>query len=222
MPLFFFHVSDGPDLISDPDGSYFPDVVFAKSEAIHSARELMSQSIIRCGRLGIDRRFEIADQEGNIVALWRIARQSTSAERRSGAEYIALRSLWIICDRNAHVPHLCHENLCGRLIPGNGSRPSIGRSPRDNNRSAIIIKIGAALWVVNVGEAALIERLGSVLGAVVYVLNFALLGPEIPCSVADAIIGAVVTAERSRRRGTSRAKTEHNNAGHKKDWAPFD
>ena len=69
MPLFFLHLRDGSGLISDPDGSCFPDVVFAKSEAIHSARELMSQSVIRDGRLGIDRRFEIADQEGNIVAI---------------------------------------------------------------------------------------------------------------------------------------------------------
>src|SRR5262245_58943067 len=47
MTLFFFHVRDGLDFICDPDGSCFPDVVFAKSEAIHSARELMRQSIIR-------------------------------------------------------------------------------------------------------------------------------------------------------------------------------
>jgi hypothetical protein len=69
MPLFFLHVRDGADLICDPDGSCFPDVVFAKSEAIHSARELMSQSILRGGHLGIDRRFEIADQGGNVVAI---------------------------------------------------------------------------------------------------------------------------------------------------------
>jgi len=29
----------------------------------------MRQSIIRGGHLGIDRRFEIADQEGNIIAI---------------------------------------------------------------------------------------------------------------------------------------------------------
>ena len=69
MPVLFLHVRDGSDLISDPDGSWFPDVVSAKSEAIHGARELMSQSIICGGHLGIDRRFEIADQEGNIVAI---------------------------------------------------------------------------------------------------------------------------------------------------------
>ena len=69
MRLFFLHVRDGSELISDPEGSCFPDVVVAKSEAIHSARELMSQSVIRDGRLGIDRRFKITDQEGNIVAI---------------------------------------------------------------------------------------------------------------------------------------------------------
>ena len=47
----------------------FADVASAKSEAIHSARELMSPSVIRDGRLGIDQRFEIADQGGNIVAI---------------------------------------------------------------------------------------------------------------------------------------------------------
>ena len=57
--------------MSDPDGSCFLDVVFAKSEAIHSARELMSQSVIPDGRLSIDRCFEIADQEDNIVAIVR-------------------------------------------------------------------------------------------------------------------------------------------------------
>ena len=68
MPQFFLHVRDGAWLISDPDGSCL-DVASAKTEAIYSARELMSQSIIADGRLGIDRRFEIFDHEGNIVAV---------------------------------------------------------------------------------------------------------------------------------------------------------
>jgi len=71
MPLFFLHLQDGSDLMSDPDGSCFLDVAFSKSEAIHSAPELMSQSVIPDGRLGIDRCFEIADQEDNIVAIVR-------------------------------------------------------------------------------------------------------------------------------------------------------
>ena len=83
-------------------------------------------------------------------------------------------------------------------MSGAGQSRSIGASPRDNNRSAIIIKIGAALGVVNVGETALIERFGSVLRAVVDALDLVLLRPKITSSMADAIICAVVTTERSR------------------------
>ena len=85
---------------------------------------------------------------------------------------------------------------------------SIGTSPRDSDYSAIVIKIGAALRVINVSETALKERLGSVLGAVVDALDLVLLGPEIPRGMADAIICAVVTTERSRQDRTRCAKTE--------------
>lgn len=69
MPQFFFHVRDGVSLISDPDGSCLPDVAAAQTEAILCARELMSQSIIRDGSLGIERRFEITDDQGNTIAI---------------------------------------------------------------------------------------------------------------------------------------------------------
>jgi hypothetical protein len=84
---------------------------------------------------------------------------------------------------------------------------SIGASSRDNDRSAIVIKIGAALRVINKSEAALNERLGFVLGAVVDPLDVVLLRPEIPSSMADTIVSAIETAERSRRRVTRCAKT---------------
>src|SRR5215813_6513404 len=85
---------------------------------------------------------------------------------------------------------------------------SIGTSPRDSDYSAIVIKIGAALGVINVSETALKECLGSVVGAVVDALDLVLLRPEIPRSMADAIICAVVTTERSRQDRTRCAKTE--------------
>ena len=94
-------------------------------------------------------------------------------------------------------------------------------SPRNSNRSAIVVKIGAPFRVIDVGEAALIERLGSVLGAVVYVLNLVLLRPEVPRSMADTIVGAVVTTERSRRRLTGRETTEREDAGHKNESTEF-
>jgi len=68
MPLFFLHVRDGLHLIVDPDGSCLPDLAAAKTEAVLSARELMSQSIVGDGRLGIERRFEIADYKSKTVA----------------------------------------------------------------------------------------------------------------------------------------------------------
>jgi len=58
------------------------------------------------------------------------------------------------------------------------------------------IKIGATLGVINIGETALIERFGSVLGAVIDVLDLAFLRPAIPSSMTDAFICAVVTTER--------------------------
>jgi len=69
MPRFFLHVRDGVDLITDPDGSCFPDIGSARAEAILSARELMSQSILGHACIGIERRFEIADNQGSTVAI---------------------------------------------------------------------------------------------------------------------------------------------------------
>jgi len=66
--------------------------------------------------------------------LCRFARQSTSTERRSGAEHFALRSLWIVCNRNTHVPILCREKLWGRLIPGS-IQPRLNRSFASGQRS---------------------------------------------------------------------------------------
>jgi hypothetical protein len=69
MPLYFLHLRDGLTFISDPDGSCLHDAAAARTEAILSARELMSQSILTDGRLGIDRRFEVADDQGNTIAI---------------------------------------------------------------------------------------------------------------------------------------------------------
>jgi hypothetical protein len=46
MPLFFLRVRDGVQLISNPDGSFIPDVVSEKTATIYSAGELMRHSII--------------------------------------------------------------------------------------------------------------------------------------------------------------------------------
>jgi hypothetical protein len=64
MPQFFFHVRDGVSFISDPR-SCLPDVAVAQTRH----RELMSQSVIGDGRLGIERRFEVTDDQGNTIVI---------------------------------------------------------------------------------------------------------------------------------------------------------
>jgi hypothetical protein len=69
MPLFFLHVRDGATFIRDPEGSHLPDIASARAEAIQSARELMSQSILRDARIGLERQFEITNDRGRTVAI---------------------------------------------------------------------------------------------------------------------------------------------------------
>jgi hypothetical protein len=66
MPLLFLHIRNGANLIRDLEGASFPDLASARAEAIASARELMCQSILSHGRLGIERRFEITNDIGEV------------------------------------------------------------------------------------------------------------------------------------------------------------
>ena len=62
--LFFLHVRDGHATFPDEAGSEFENLDAARAEAIACARELMSQGILNGGQLGIERKFEIADETG--------------------------------------------------------------------------------------------------------------------------------------------------------------
>jgi uncharacterized protein DUF6894 len=64
MTTYYLNVRDDE---CDPDGSELSDITAARAEAIASARELMSQSIVAEGRIGIHRSFEIADANGRIL-----------------------------------------------------------------------------------------------------------------------------------------------------------
>jgi hypothetical protein len=45
MPLFFLHLRDGNDFFHDPEGIPVRDLDAARTEALDSARSLMSQAI---------------------------------------------------------------------------------------------------------------------------------------------------------------------------------
>jgi hypothetical protein len=67
MPLFFLHIRDGNDFFRDPEGIPVRDLDAARTEALESARSLMSQAIVFDGRSGVHRSFEIADETGQTV-----------------------------------------------------------------------------------------------------------------------------------------------------------
>jgi hypothetical protein len=75
--------------------------------------------------------------------------------------------------------------LCDCLV----SSPS-----QDQDRFAAVAKISTTLRIVHVGDAALVECLGSVLEAVVYVFDPTLFGPSVSSGAPDTIICTVIAA----------------------------
>ncbi len=67
MPVFHFHVRDGNELFGDLNGSELPDLEAARAEAAAAAREAFAE-LMRTGRTLGDRRFEIADGAGRVLA----------------------------------------------------------------------------------------------------------------------------------------------------------
>ena len=66
MPLYYFHVrSDGVEIL-DPEGSTYPDLDSARREAVAGARSILSEEI-KGGRLAIDERLDIEDEEGRVL-----------------------------------------------------------------------------------------------------------------------------------------------------------
>jgi len=61
MPVFFLHVKEGDLWTRDLEGSTLHDLQAARDQAIKSARELMADSIVSEGRIGIDRSIEVSD-----------------------------------------------------------------------------------------------------------------------------------------------------------------
>src|SRR4051794_3251993 len=66
MARFYFHLQDGGELIPHPEGTELPDCDTAKQEALHSARELLSNAI-RAGKPKVPEAFVIADEAGQML-----------------------------------------------------------------------------------------------------------------------------------------------------------
>ena len=65
MPRYFFHIYN--DLIAeDEEGAELPDLPAAREHAISGARSLMAEQIME-GRLRLQHRIEVADEQGRVV-----------------------------------------------------------------------------------------------------------------------------------------------------------
>jgi hypothetical protein len=60
MPLYYFHLRDGEDVLLDPEGCELPDLESVGARALLTARSLMSADILE-GRLQLDLRIDVED-----------------------------------------------------------------------------------------------------------------------------------------------------------------
>ena len=66
MPNYFFHIYDATGTLQDDEGMVLPNLDAARTEAIQSAREILAETI-RAGGVVDGRRFEVADESGDIL-----------------------------------------------------------------------------------------------------------------------------------------------------------
>jgi two-component system, response regulator PdtaR len=68
MQHYFLHIRNGHVNVDDPEGADFADLASARAEAIESARQLISQCVLAGTPMGLQRVFEIVDDDGQTVA----------------------------------------------------------------------------------------------------------------------------------------------------------
>jgi hypothetical protein len=65
MPRYYFHLYNDLTVI-DEEGKEFPNAPVAHQKAIAAAREMAAEAV-RNGRLVLDHRIEVADEDGEVV-----------------------------------------------------------------------------------------------------------------------------------------------------------
>ena len=67
MPLYFFHIQEGGDVLYDEDGSDHPDLEAAREEAIEGIRQIISAAVLVGNPLRLERRMLVDDQAGHTL-----------------------------------------------------------------------------------------------------------------------------------------------------------
>lgn len=66
MPLYYFHLRDGDDVLLDPDGRVLDGAEAIARCALAEARALTGEEA-RGGRIRLDQRIEVEDADGAVV-----------------------------------------------------------------------------------------------------------------------------------------------------------
>lgn len=66
MPRYYFHIYN--DLVAlDEEGRELPNIAAAREEAIKGARGLMAEELEQSGRMRLQHRIEVADEQGRVL-----------------------------------------------------------------------------------------------------------------------------------------------------------
>jgi hypothetical protein len=66
MPVYYFHLRDGDDVLLDPDGRGLDGPEAIAQSALAEARALISDEA-RLGRIRLDQRIDVEDADGRMV-----------------------------------------------------------------------------------------------------------------------------------------------------------
>lgn len=66
MPVYFFHLRDGVDVLLDPEGKYLEGQVAIESTALAAARSLISHDALD-GHIGLQYHIDVEDEAGEVV-----------------------------------------------------------------------------------------------------------------------------------------------------------
>ena len=66
MPLYYFHLHDGQELLVDPEGQQLGCAELVAPIALREARALISHEV-RTGSVLLDRHIDVVDESGTLV-----------------------------------------------------------------------------------------------------------------------------------------------------------
>jgi hypothetical protein len=67
MPLYFFHIKEGDEVLHDEEGVDFPDPEAARAEAIEGIRQIVGDAVRWGSPLRLDREMHVADDAGDTL-----------------------------------------------------------------------------------------------------------------------------------------------------------